>query len=169
MATERKKGARGAPRTELVAIRFDPKTRYGLELAARIQRRSVANFVEWVIERSFKDVSIEPVHDLALADVLGQLWDVEESRRFYVLAKNHPDLLTHEEQIMWRLLQTKEESLSEQDLSAGDWLPQWYPEAKWAASADVDLDTLIKAFKGDNKAIQESGLAKRWEDQKKAK
>lgn len=102
MATERKKGAKGVARSELVAVRFDPKTKYLLDLAARVQRRSMANFIEWLVEESFKSISLyaNPNEAVALtiADEAPMLWASLESERVLVLGMLHPQLLTFEEQ-----------------------------------------------------------------------
>jgi hypothetical protein len=111
MATERQKGARGAPRTELVAVRFDPELKYMMELAARVQRRSVANYVEWAVEESLKNVEIhlfgiddgEPTM-LSDRQVRSDLWDPLEPDRFCNLAYIAPNLLTHDEQKLWKFI-----------------------------------------------------------------
>ncbi len=51
---ERVKGERGAPRSEIVAVRFDEKLKNRMELAAAKQLRSVANYIEWAVIRSLE-------------------------------------------------------------------------------------------------------------------
>lgn len=101
MATERKRGDKGVARTELVAVRFDPKTKYLMDLAARVQRRSMANYVEAAVADSLKQVRI-PRHDgqdPETVEVAGSvLWHVSEVVRLALLKRLYPNLLTFDEQ-----------------------------------------------------------------------
>lgn len=108
MTTERKKGAKGVPRTELVAVRFDPEAKYMMELAAKVQRRSTANYVEWAVEESFKTVVVyedEESGKKTVADLRRELWDPIESDRFCILASWFPNLIDHDEMLVWKLIQ----------------------------------------------------------------
>src|SRR5262245_3013040 len=79
------KRARGRPRgggsklnrTETVTIRLDPRLRYLAEIAARVQRRTVSSFIEWVIEKALEHVMLNEGTssqiDLDFASAL--LWD----------------------------------------------------------------------------------------------
>ncbi len=60
MTEEKRQPKAGAPRTEVFAMRFDPKLKYLAEIASRKQRRSLANFVEWAIEEALKTVYLAP-------------------------------------------------------------------------------------------------------------
>jgi hypothetical protein len=104
---ERRKGSGGKlSRSETVTVRLDPKLRYLADLAARKQRRTLSSFIEWAIEDTLNRVIIE--HDgpgsQSIADQAAQLWDVDEPDRFTRLALNHPDLLAHDEQVVWKLI-----------------------------------------------------------------
>ena len=97
--------------TTVISVRLSPKLRYFTELAARKHRRSVSNYIEWAVADSFKDVNLgglpETSHNpgsTTLADKSNYLWDVYESDRFVKLASDYPGLLTHEEQILWKLI-----------------------------------------------------------------
>ena len=48
------------PRKESTSIRLEPQVRYLVELAARIQRRNLTNFIEWSLEESLKQVKLRP-------------------------------------------------------------------------------------------------------------
>ncbi|WP_457955326.1 hypothetical protein [Achromobacter xylosoxidans] len=98
MATERKKGGKGVARSELVAVRFDPRTKYLLELAARTQRRSMANFIEWAVEEAFKQVKLDDTQ--TLESVAHLLWFVRPGDRLARLQQLFPSLLTYDEQIL---------------------------------------------------------------------
>lgn len=102
---ERKKGGGKLSRSETVTVRLDPKLRYLAELAARRQRRTLSSYIEWAIEDSLKHLSLDANHDhTSLADEANALWDVDEADRFARLALRHADLLTHEEQVLWKLI-----------------------------------------------------------------
>jgi hypothetical protein len=109
--SKRKGGGGKLARSETVTVRFDPKLRYLLELAARKQRRTVSSFIEWAVEESLKQVLIREdshsnsgVSNLSIADVAAVLWDVDESDRLALLAFDYPDMLTHEEQTIWKMV-----------------------------------------------------------------
>lgn len=102
MATERKKGGKGLARTEQVAIRFDPRTRYLLDLCARVQRRTVTNFVEWAVEEAFKQVELEEGHSVEAQASL--LWDIRPGDRLAKLSQTYPSLLTYDEQRLIALI-----------------------------------------------------------------
>ena len=110
------KRARGRPsgggsklqRTETDTLRLDPRLRYLTELAARRQRRTVSSFIEWAIEQALSlvmlpgDPSSEPI-DLEYASIV--LWDPDEADRLAKLGLYYPDLLTYDEQVLWKLIQ----------------------------------------------------------------
>jgi len=109
MTDERKRKGGGAKtsRSEVVTVRLEPKLRYLAELAGRKQRRTLSGFIEWAIETGLKEVYLESGpgdHMLSIADRAAQLWDVDEQDRFIKLAIRYPDLLTHDEQVMWKLI-----------------------------------------------------------------
>lgn len=100
---ERRKGGGKLSRSETVTVRLDPKLRYLAELAARKQRRTLSSYVEWAIEDSLRRIHLDDGQS-SLADTAGQLWDVDDADRFAKLGLRHPELLTHEEQIRWKLI-----------------------------------------------------------------
>jgi hypothetical protein len=98
-----------AIRSEVVQIRLDPKIRYIAELSARRHRRTLSNYIEWAIEQSFKNVLLRenpeaPHLNVSIAQRANTLWDVYEADRFIKLTEECPDLLTHEEQILLKLI-----------------------------------------------------------------
>jgi hypothetical protein len=108
------KRARGRPsgggsklqRSETVTIRLDPKLRYLTELAARRQRRTVSSFIEWAIEHALSDVILgEDAHGPVNVDLAAFfLWDPHEADRFAKLALYYPELLTYDEEVLWKLI-----------------------------------------------------------------
>ena len=108
MAEKNRKAKTGVPRTEVFALRLDPKLKYLAEIAARKQRRSLANFVEWAIEEALKGVSLAEL-DMngcgpTVASVATQLWALDEPDRLRNLATHYPELLSYDEQLVWRVI-----------------------------------------------------------------
>ena len=104
--TEKRKGGGKLARSETVTVRLDPKLRYLAELAARKQRRSLSSYIEWAVEDSLARVLLhEDMNSrTSVADESITLWDVDEADRFAKLAFAHPDLMTHDEQVRWKLI-----------------------------------------------------------------
>lgn len=105
---EKRKGGGGKlARSETVTVRLDPKLRYLAELAARKQRRTLSSYIEWAIEDSLNRTVLLENHngeDITLAGEVSNLWDVDDADRFAKLALRYPELLTHEEQVRWKLV-----------------------------------------------------------------
>lgn len=97
-------------RTETVTVRLDPKLRYLADLASRKQRRTLSSFIEWAIEDSLRSVELyhgtgySGDNSLSVHDEIYRLWDVDEADRFCKLAQSYPELLTHDEQRLWKLI-----------------------------------------------------------------
>lgn len=110
MAERKRKTKVGATRTEVFAMRLDPKLKYLAEIAARKQRRSLANFIEWAVEQALDNVPLVNAgdfngqHDRSVLDESDTLWDLVPSDRFIKLAQNYPNLLTYEEQLIWKAI-----------------------------------------------------------------
>lgn len=102
-------GGTGGKKTEIVTVRFDPKLKYLAEIAARKQRRPLSSFIEWVVEQSLEQVMLTDPRrgidiSVASAERTYRLWDLDDADRLARLALNHPELLTHEEQKLWKLI-----------------------------------------------------------------
>ena len=110
MAEKKRKPRATGTRTEVFAMRLDPKLKYLAEIAARKQRRSLANFIEWAIEEALATVKVGQTsglnvqHDVTVRDTANILWDLEPSDRLIKLAENYPDLMTYEEQLIWKAI-----------------------------------------------------------------
>ena len=104
---DKDKGGSKLSRSEVVMVRLNPKLRYLAELGARKHRRTLSSFIEWTIEESLKQVCLESPLSMGSYSIYAcatSLWDVDVADRFAKLAINHPDLLTHEEQVLWKLI-----------------------------------------------------------------
>jgi hypothetical protein len=108
--TEIEKSKRGgggkASRTEAVGVRLDPKLKYLAELAARHQRRTLSSYIEWAIQDSLERIALrgEMNGETTIADEANYLWDVDDADRFAKLALRYPHLLTHQEQLRWKVI-----------------------------------------------------------------
>ena len=91
-------------RTEVFAMRLDPKLKYLAEIAARKQRRSLANFIEWAIERTLDGVLLAGSDGPTVSEASTRLWALDEPNRFVLLARHFPDLLTYDEQLFWQII-----------------------------------------------------------------
>jgi hypothetical protein len=74
-----------------------------MELGARSERRSVTSFVEGAVEQYLSQVRLREgnvdVNQLAVV-----LWDPVEGDRFVKLALRFPELLSFEEQLLWKTI-----------------------------------------------------------------
>jgi hypothetical protein len=108
MKAKKRPKEEGAARSEVFAMRMDPKLKYLAGIAARKQRRSIANFVEWAIEAALDKVVLSGPETggrhATVASEAEALWDIEPGARFLKLVKRFPELLSYEEQSIWRLL-----------------------------------------------------------------
>ena len=107
----RKGGGGKLSRSETVTVRLDPKLRYLAELAARLHRRTLSSYVEWAIKASLDTEAVRPTNlpslhasDHTIGNEAEYLWDVDDADRFAKLALRYPHLLTHEEQVRWKLI-----------------------------------------------------------------
>jgi hypothetical protein len=102
----RKVGGGKLSRSETVTIRLDPQLRYLAELAARLHRRTLSSYIEWTIKGALDSEVLRRTEDGEehMGDQAESLWDVDEADRFAKLALRYPFLLTHEEQVRWKLI-----------------------------------------------------------------
>jgi uncharacterized protein (DUF1778 family) len=122
--------ARASTKTETFSVRLDPQTRYLAELAARSQGRSLANFIQMAIESALETTKIEtyanrerPIQ-VRSSEFINQVWDVDEPERLVKLALTYPELLSFEEQLLYKKLRDKYELPEHQgplDLDGFDW------------------------------------------------
>lgn len=124
-----KRGGGKLSRSETVTVRLDPKLNYLCELAARAQRRTKSSFIEWAVAESLTSVSLPDVGTSAnwsgesssIADHSMSLWHVDEPDRIVSLALIAPALLTHEEQLIWRIVRE----------NGSFWRGRFNPEWTW--------------------------------------
>ena len=166
---KRKSGGR-LSRSKTVTVRLTPKLHYLAELAARQQRRTLSSFIEWAIEESLYAVSIEErwspetqtMERTTIADIAREVWDVDEVDRFFKLLVLHPHLLTHEEQVLWKLIRQSayvwyschdlfaRKVISLNDLlDIADILRPYWEDFKQVAAGEADESILPRMPEGD--------------------
>jgi len=111
VASRGAKGGGKLSRSETVTVRLDPKLRYLAELAARLHRRTLSSYIEWAIKASIDSEPLRPAgytaeqaDGITIGSEAELLWDVDEADRFAKLALRYPHLLSHEEQVRWKLI-----------------------------------------------------------------
>ena len=102
MVAKKKGTGGGLTRSQVVTVRFDPKLKFAAELAARKQRRTISSFIEWSVEQAIN--GLEVAKDINFKSAMDLIWDVEEADRFVKLALHFPELLTYEEEHLWKLI-----------------------------------------------------------------
>lgn len=169
MATDeqRKKGNKGAARTELVAVRFDPRTKYLMELAARSQRRSIANYVEWAVESSLKNVFLDLEGRTTAADAAPLLWFLGEPARLARLSAMYPHLLDTNEQRLVRAAREATRILGgapragrddrEQLEFESDLLRPYWDYLKSSSERDVPLEQILSGVVTIQKEVNGTG------------
>jgi hypothetical protein len=130
----RKGGGGKLSRTETVTVRLDPKLRYLAELAARLHRRTLSSYIEWSIKEALDSEALR--NNEGIRDTIGTeaefLWDVDDADRFAKLALRYPHLLTHEEQVRWKLIREN-----------GYLWKGSYPPPRWEWTWRVEEDSFI--------------------------
>jgi len=120
----KRKGGGGSKlsRSETMTVRLDPKLRYLAELAARKHRRTLSSFIEWSIEDALTRVPMFINNDFSrsLALEAPVLWDVDEADRFAKLAIHYPELLNHDEQVLWKHIRECRGLWGEQNMQNDD-------------------------------------------------
>jgi hypothetical protein len=96
-----------ANRTEVVALRLDPKRRLLLELAARKARVPAAKFVESALDAALdSETWTTGGKKEKLSILVDEIWSTMPSLCFVQRAQMFGgNMLTHEEEILWELIQ----------------------------------------------------------------
>lgn len=113
------------PRKESATFRLEPQLKYMAEVASRVQKRNLTNYIEWAIEHSLEAVAMS--NGKTLAELYSELWDVNEVDRFLKLAFYYPELMTYEEQEIFKVITDnfnylKKDSSELSDNNIANWL-----------------------------------------------
>ena len=60
--------------------------------------------MEEVIGKVMMRESTDSNKNVSVKDTVDRVWDVDEPDRFAKLALNYPELLTHDEEVLWKLI-----------------------------------------------------------------
>lgn len=90
------------PRKESATFRLEPQLKYIAEVASRVQKRNLTNYIEWAIEHSLEAITMD--NGKTLSELYGELWDVNEVDRFLQLSFGYPELMTYEEQEIFKVI-----------------------------------------------------------------
>ncbi|MGD0105291.1 MAG: hypothetical protein ABSC06_14785 [Rhodopila sp.] len=152
-------------KSEVVTVRLDPKLKYLAELAARKHRRPLSSYIEWAVEQSLSRVFLEDRSDgetvsVADAERMQHLWDLDEPDRVVRLALSYPDLLTHEEQMVWKLV--RENGLIWKGRHSGA-PPEWTWDIKEASVIWDRLREHWPVFRAVANGTQSATALPRWQ------
>ncbi len=117
-----------ATRSHVVTVRMEPRLRYLAEIAARKQRRTLSSFIEWLVQEGIERVALDGRRTVAQAG--NSLWDPDEVDRFIKLAKSYPDLLSYEEQMVWKLV-NRTPAFTVHDADTGTYLDHGLVKEYW--------------------------------------
>lgn len=82
---------------ETISVRLDPRLKYMCDMAARAQRRTLSSFVEWALQQALNKFEEDNFS-------VDELWAVDEAERMIKLGTLAPQLLTFEEQKIWKII-----------------------------------------------------------------
>lgn len=113
-------------KSDALSIRIDPRLKYVLELAARVQRRAVTGVVEWAITEALADTKVtdKDGRQWPLMDASGLVWSDNELERLMGMWFNFPSLLTYEESRIVEVITRTHELWI-------DGVPMRYIDLKW--------------------------------------
>ena len=105
----KKKGISKLNRTEVATVRFDPRLRFAVELAARKQRRTISSFIEWAVEKAVKEVEVGKLFKIdnksrTAWQAMAIIWRVDDAELFLRFVKRLPTLLSYEQEELWDLI-----------------------------------------------------------------
>lgn len=86
---------------ESINIRVTPKIKFGLELLARKQHRSLTSVIEWMVDNSLQDELFDRGRGESMIEVV---WDPDPIHRLANLGSTYPSLLTYEEEVLWKAI-----------------------------------------------------------------
>lgn len=132
-----------------MTIRLDPRLNYLCDIGSRAQRRSKSSFVEWAIEQALQMVSVpgtkgwDDTEEKTVHELAGDLWDVDEPDRLAALAFFAPSLMTHEDQVIWKVARDYAH------IWKGRWVDHNWDETKeeWEWTPDSYQKLVMKRFR----------------------
>lgn len=150
-------------RTEAVTVRLDTKMRFMVELAARLERRTVSSYIENIIESA---VNVHAINDptdedtrISWVGAMQHVWDPLECDRTIRLAVIFPYLLNLDEELIWKLLRTMPEFWNTPEVIAGGAAPDFYlHDIKWPIVRDLWELIKLVAFEDENRSTLRTAI-----------
>lgn len=84
-----------------MACKSTEKIRFSVDFISRVQRRTISNYIEHCLAEA---IDREQYEGRAVNDVMAEIWDVDETERFINLCLALPNVLTYEEEVLWKLI-----------------------------------------------------------------
>jgi len=97
-----KNSKESAKKSQIVGVRMNPKIRYAGEIGAQKHGKTLSGFIEYSVRESVQSVIVDC--GLTAFQIMEKVWHVEESIRFMNLAFIHPNLLKHDDEILFELI-----------------------------------------------------------------
>lgn len=122
-----RRSTKGQQKSSALTLRITPRNKYGLELMARIQHRTLSSVIDWVIERTLHGGEIDFMPEIRMPPTKGfggleayevlpnmnclldLIWSPFEHERVINLATKAPNLMTYEESLIWSKIQEQPE------------------------------------------------------------
>lgn len=145
----------GSTKGDSLTIRIRPRVKFGLELLARMQRRSISDVVETLVIKGATDAFVQltpPDGDSEIpTNLIDQLWAPTEAERLVNMAELLPDLMNYEEELRWKLIWNTDllwhylpgvldgKLLRLRDMGLGHslWVPNGYTPPSWKQYGDA--------------------------------
>lgn len=97
-------------KSKFVTVAFDPKRRYALEIAARKNLRTISNVIGVAVDAMLENEVFDPFgQKVKLAKLLSDIWSPDPAECFVRTAWMLPNLLTYEEEILWKLIRASDD------------------------------------------------------------
>src|SRR5439155_22354877 len=102
-------------KSETLTIRIDARSRFGLDILGRLKRRSVSELVLDEIREVTQRELPKRTRDGKQVTLMDAVWDVFEQDRIVKLALFAPELLSDDEQKLWRVISEDKTYLPKRD------------------------------------------------------
>jgi hypothetical protein len=146
-----------AEKPEQFSVRLPPKLKFGLELLARAQHRSLSQVVEWAVQMGMNTYEVGRDFE-SLTDLLTAAWEhPEEGRRLLEIYRSAPALLSFEEAAVCELV--------DRALDPGDLEEQLRDEyRKDREASSLDLEDYQARMRKDMAGIYWRVIWHHWDD-----
>lgn len=141
---------KGGEKLEQFSIRLPPRLKFGLELLARLQGRSLSQSVEWALQSALMHVKLTPPEGpISLWATACVAWDIEPRwARWMALFRCDPQLVPFEERHACRIIDSCKDwefIASQGDELRDDLMSQWSDliDLSWDRLVDDSADLLI--------------------------